>query len=362
MPTCVREDPSGRIGDALAALLSRDAVDVDVLVCIGGRCFRAPSGPGEIPHGARRAAESSLITGRLFHVLDGDRRWCVHSIDAPAPALALLGASRRRRGDDLEARLHVLRAALAEEILPFELNLDPFLPLAAASPSLAPLTATLRRIAPTRLPVLLLGETGTGKEEVARAIHRAARRKGPFVAENCAALPETLLEAELFGVRRGAFTGAAEDRKGRILEADGGTLLLDEVGDLPLTLQAKLLRALEEHEVRPLGSDRSRPVDVRIISATHQQLAPALEERRFRRDLYYRLAGFVVDSPPLRERLADLPFLVAALLARLAAEGLGPGRRVTVAGLAALARGPSPATFGSWTTCCAARRPSARGP
>ncbi len=339
MTTTERDDPPGRVAAALAAFVGREtAPDVCLFAAVAGRCYTAGLSAGEAPQNVRRAAEASLVTGRRLHLLDGERRWCVHSIDDPAPALVALGAARRRCGADQEARLHVLRATLAEEILPAAAIADPFLFLAAASPALTPLAATLRRIAPTRLPVLLLGETGTGKEDLARALHKAAGRSGPFVAENCAALPEALLEAELFGVRRGAFTGATEDRKGRILEAHGGTLLLDEVGDLPWNLQAKLLRTLQEREVRPLGGDRPRSVDVRIVSATHHQLESGLEEKRFRRDLYYRLAGVVVEAPPLQERLADLPCLVAALLARLAREGLGPGRRITASGLAALAR------------------------
>jgi len=186
--------------------------------------------------------------------------------------------------------------------------------------------------------VLLLGETGTGKELFARAIHAGSGRGGPFVAENCAALPEGLLEAELFGVKRGAYTGAERDRRGRIEEAHRGTLFLDEVADLPLALQAKLLRALQEREIRPLGSDRPIRVDLRVVAATHAQLLDRAREGAFRLDLYYRLAGFVCDVPPLRERLPDLPYLCHTLLTRAADEGVGPGRRLTERGLERLGR------------------------
>jgi two-component system response regulator PilR (NtrC family) len=169
--------------------------------------------------------------------------------------------------------------------------------------------------------VLVRGESGSGKELAARALHACSHRAdGPFVAVNCGAIPESLLEAEFFGARKGSYTGATADREGYFQAAQGGTLFLDEIGDLPLPMQSKLLRAIQERQVRALGSTQEDAVDVRIVSATHRDLAADVAAGRFRQDLYYRLNVIEIVVPPLRERREDLPALCEALLARIAAE------------------------------------------
>jgi two-component system response regulator HydG len=175
------------------------------------------------------------------------------------------------------------------------------------------------RVARGSSTVMLRGESGTGKEVVSRCIHaQSDRRDGPFLAVNCAAIPEGLLESELFGHTRGAFTGAVDPKKGLFEQANGGTVLLDEIGDMPLGLQAKLLRVLEEREVRPVGGVETRPIDVRIIAATHRDLESEVEEGRFRRDLFYRLNVVPLFLPPLRAHMDDIPELSQHVLSRLA--------------------------------------------
>lgn len=168
----------------------------------------------------------------------------------------------------------------------------------------------VRQVAPLQVSVLILGETGTGKELVARAIHeKSPRAQAPFVAVNCSAMPDSLLESELFGYQRGAFTGADRSKRGLFQQASGGTLFLDEVGDTSPALQAKLLRAIEEQEIRPIGAEQTVPVDVRVVSATHCDLRQAMERETFRRDLFYRLNTIEIYVPPLRRRRVDIPFL-----------------------------------------------------
>ena len=193
--------------------------------------------------------------------------------------------------------------------------------LVGESPAMRAVKSRIVKVAGSMAPVLIRGESGTGKELVARAVHGCSHRAAsPFVAVNCSAIPENLLEAEFFGARKGAYTGAAQDRLGYFQAAKGGTLFLDEIGDLPLAMQSKLLRAIQERTVRPLGSPQEDTVDVRIVSATHKDLAAGVEAGTFRQDLFYRLNVIEVVVPPLRERLDDLPALCSALLARICHE------------------------------------------
>jgi two-component system response regulator HydG len=179
--------------------------------------------------------------------------------------------------------------------------------LVARDPALAPVLELLRKAAPSMLPLMLLGESGTGKEVAAKAVHElSTRSQGPFVPVNCGAIAPELAEAELFGHEKGSFTGAIHSAPGAFGAADGGTLFLDEIGDLPLNLQVKLLRALEAGEVKPVGAPRPRPIDVRVICATHHDLAKRVREGEFREDLYYRLRGVTVELPPLRSRPRDI--------------------------------------------------------
>jgi two-component system NtrC family response regulator len=175
---------------------------------------------------------------------------------------------------------------------------------------------TIEKVARSNATVMLLGESGTGKEVLAQGVHLASRRGGKFVAINCAAIPETLLESELFGYEKGAFTGAAKTTPGRIETADGGTLFLDEIGDLPGPLQAKLLRFLQERKIERVGGRQEIPIDVRVVCATHQDLTALIKESRFREDLFYRLAEIVVDIPPLRDRRGDAVLLAHFFLKR----------------------------------------------
>jgi len=230
-----------------------------------------------------------------------------------------------RAGPLVERLLGLCRAAR-----PAPRATDPKPGLLAHSPAMRGVESLARRAAATRATALVLGETGTGKEVVARAIHDASPRGAkPFVAINCAALPDTLLESELFGHARGAFTGAERERRGAFEEADTGTLFLDEVGETSGAFQAKLLRVLQEGKLRPLGAARSRSVDVRIVAATHRDLRREVARGRFREDLFYRLHVFPIHIPPLRERREDVLPLARHFLERHAAAERRPAPPLT---------------------------------
>jgi two-component system response regulator HydG len=242
-------------------------------------------------------------------------------IDVEALALAVKRAAERRR---LTLEVDRLRSQLA--------SARPVSELVAESDSMAPVLDLVRRVAPTEATVLVRGESGTGKELVARALHRLGPHPdGPFIAVNCAAIPEALLESELFGHVKGAFTGADRPRRGIFLEASGGTLFLDEVGDLPASLQPKLLRALQTRTVRALGGAGEEAFDARVVAATNKDLHALVASKAFREDLYYRLAVIEIELPPLRARGNDVLLLAQRFVGAVAARSGKPVRRLSVA-------------------------------
>ena len=254
--------------------------------------------------------------------------------------LERLIAEARERGlaDELQGWWEELRAAEPRVPAADGAAIPMRFGMVGDSPPMRALFELLAKVAPSDVSVLVQGETGSGKELVARALHDHSRRKNkPFLAENCAAVPASLLESELFGHKRGSFTGAIADRPGHFVAADGGTVFLDEIGDMPLPMQSKLLRVLQEGEVRPVGSNKVVKVDVRIVAASNKNLQAMCKEGGFREDLYFRLNVITLYLPPLRERAGDVPQLVRFYLARIGAE---LGRTITIRddALAALER------------------------
>ena len=228
-----------------------------------------------------------------------------------------------------------LKRAVQSQRESLDLRYD-YAQIVGRGPAMRAVLERLDRVIDSEASVLVLGESGTGKELVARAIHwNGPRKAGPFLGINCAALPEALLESELFGHVRGAFTGADRDKQGLMQAAAGGTLFLDELGELSPSTQAKLLRVLQERELRPLGSEKSVPLDIRLVAATHRDLERAMAEGKFREDLFYRIAVVTVALPPLRERPEDLPVLCEKILGRLAKEA---GKKPPALGQDALRR------------------------
>ena len=227
----------------------------------------------------------------------------------------------------------------ADEQAPDEWRKD----IITRSPRMEELLNQARLIAESEVSVFIQGESGTGKELLAQAIHNASpRAKKPFIAVNCSAIPEQLLESELFGHKKGAFTGATSDHEGLFRAANGGTLFLDEIGDMPMAFQAKLLRVLQEKAIRPVGSTETIPVDVRLISATHRDLHNAVEEKEFREDLYYRLNVVTLEVPPLAKRREDIPLLANHFLEKLCGEGKRKEKKFSQEAMKMLVTAPWP--------------------
>jgi DNA-binding NtrC family response regulator len=328
--------------------------DVDLVTASGTIAQESPRGPyrQELLYALRRSQDNDTAIWNAAPALDKLNKqdksdqlldpvhanlWPVPAL--PSPALPdLLPLSALPNVLFPHPSLH--RAIPAEANLP-TISVEPTsserLPeMIGYAPCMLEVSRRVRLVAPRTTPVLIEGPTGSGKELVAEALHRlSTRNRKPFVAINCAAIPEALLEAELFGHTRGAFTGAVQGRVGRIEAADGGTLFLDEIGEMPLALQSKLLRFVECGELQRVGENETVKVDVRIVAATHQALAQETQAGGFRADLYYRLAVFLIRTPSLAEHIEDLPLLVNHFLARMGRET--PVKRVDSGALAKLA-------------------------
>jgi len=298
--------------DAEAALRQLDVSTPELVLCD----LRMPGMDGLelLPQLVRRLPEATVILMSAFGTaelaIEAMKRGAYDYLAKPfAPSEVLLALRKARERERLRRANQLLRREVERASGEH--------PIVAASEPMIEVLEVMERAAGFKATVLLTGESGTGKEVLARAIHAQSPRRGEaFVAVNCAAIPESLLESELFGHTKGAFTGADRARRGLFLEADGGTLFLDEVGELPTALQAKLLRVLQEEEVRPLGDSKSRRIDVRVLAATARNLEAEVSAGRFREDLFYRLNVVRLAVPPLRERPKDIPLLVDHFLAR----------------------------------------------
>lgn len=234
----------------------------------------------------------------------------------------LLTVARAIETCTLRTEVHRLRTSLAKK--------SSYHQIISQSPKMRAVFTLIERLKTSDVNVLITGPSGTGKEMIARAIHESSTRaQGPFITLNCSAIPETLLEGELFGYKKGAFTDAKADKKGLLAEADGGTFFMDEIGDLPLPLQPKLLRAVQQHEIRPLGSTASQQINVRILAATNQELKTKVAEKKFREDLFYRLNVVHFELPALKERREDIPLLVQHFLEKMTARFQKPIKGVT---------------------------------
>ncbi len=288
--------------------------EVDLVTTASNLAVESPRGPyrQELLYALRRSQETDTAAWNAASAMDS----AVHAL-APSPAVAFRKSATAPApppAAEQPGSMQSGRAARGPELNPG----DRLPELVGNAACMLEISRRVRLVAPRMTPVLIEGPTGSGKELVAEALHRLSKRsRKPFVAINCAAIPEALLEAELFGHTRGAFTGAVQGRTGRIEAADGGTLFLDEIGEMPLALQAKLLRFVECGEMQRVGDNETVKVDVRILAATHRPLAEHAQNGSFRSDLYYRLAVFLIHTPPLAEHIEDLPLLVEHFLERM---------------------------------------------
>jgi two-component system nitrogen regulation response regulator NtrX len=293
--------------DALAALAEED---VDCMILD----LEMPGMDGfEV---LRLMRERGIETPVIVYTGTGDFDRCMQAIRLGAYSFIDKAESMQRVVQEVKNALE--RGQLVQEVKTLRARVDGDSSLLGDSTAMRRLREEIRKLAPIPSPVLILGESGSGKELVARDLHAfGSAPKAPFVAVNCAALPESLVESELFGHERGAFTGADRARRGAFELAGKGTLFLDEIGELPLAAQAKLLRALEGREITRVGAERTTPIEARVVAATHRDLESDVAQKRFRQDLYYRLNVHVLRVPPLRERLADVPLLVEHFLGTL---------------------------------------------
>jgi len=322
---------------ASALQLFREHLPLVVLLDLG-----LPPNPGGPEEGLAAIADM-LAQDHLAKVIvvtgQGERECGLQAIGAGAYDFLTKPVDVEQLKVILKRAFHVAALEKEHRELQQRLATETFEGMLGTSPAMQTVFATIRKLATAEAPVLILGESGTGKEMAALAIHqRSARKAGPFVAINCSAIPETLLESELFGHEKGAFTGAHIQRRGRIETAAGGTLFLDEIGDIPLALQVKLLRFLQEQRVERIGGRSEIEVDTRVIAATNADLKKKILENHFREDLYYRLAVVVLNLPPLREREGDVGLLAQVFLRRFADEYRKTGLAFDANAMKSLAR------------------------
>lgn len=322
---------------------------VDVVSTSGSKSHESPRGPyrQELLYALRRSQDTDTAAWNLAPALKNPAPQLVpiHSVEWPVAsvpaALPQGGAAHQGAVAPMQTlgnpiRTLPIRSGMATALVAEQRSIERLPELVGNSPCMLEVSRRIRLVAPRLTPVLIEGPTGSGKELVAEALHRlSSRNRKPFVAINCAAIPEALLEAELFGHTRGAFTGAVQGRVGRIESADGGTLFLDEIGEMPLALQSKLLRFVESGELQRVGDNETVKVDVRIVAATHRPLAEHTQTGSFRADLYYRLAVFLIRTPSLAEHAQDLTALVDHFLNKMGREA--PMKRVDQPAMAKLA-------------------------